>query len=230
MDISILKDKPSLTESITMVIRPLAPLSMVAEMPGSFYKTLKVPNKKMLCGAIENIIGWHFSYVDRKRIASEYSKLRKKEHCEVTKVDSGSSYIPLLMDYFKISERIELKNVKNVCFYKDLWNRCYRRADSFMHVNGCRNIGFDVIKEFHKVSKKDVNKENKKHWFDNNIGSIPYFYTKPTDREYIFIDGYYIIPMLMDQRLLTMLKENIVNNNMGYLGNSEGWINIKIDG
>lgn len=227
VNISILKEKPSLTEKITIAIRPLAPLSMVAEMPGSFYKTLRVPNKKMLCGVFENIIGWHFSYADRKLISTEYKKLRKKEHIEIYKAETGSTYIPLLMDYFDLQGRIEIIKLKNLCFYNDLWNRSYRR-DDFMHLNGCRNIGFDIIKQFHEISKEDVGNDAKQKWFKENIGSIPYFYTSPTDREYVSMDGYYKVSMIIDSHLLELLKSGIDDNNIGYLGNSEGWVDIRI--
>ena len=41
IDLSILKKLPELKTQAVLSIRPLAPLSMVSELPGSFYKTLK---------------------------------------------------------------------------------------------------------------------------------------------------------------------------------------------
>lgn len=55
IDLSILKKLPELQTQAVLVIRPLAPLSMVSELPGSFYKTMKYPSKKMLCGLFENM-------------------------------------------------------------------------------------------------------------------------------------------------------------------------------
>ena len=60
IDLSILKKLPELKTQAVLSIRPLAPLSMVSELPGSFYKTMKYPSKKMLCGLFENMLGWHF--------------------------------------------------------------------------------------------------------------------------------------------------------------------------
>jgi CRISPR-associated protein Cas5 len=47
IDITILKEPPKITEKVILEIEPLAPLSMVSDLPGSFYKALKSPNKKM---------------------------------------------------------------------------------------------------------------------------------------------------------------------------------------
>lgn len=229
IDISILKKVPSLTEHITMLIRPLAPLSMVAEMPGSFYKTLRIPSKKMLCGAIENVLGWHLSYSDRKAIFNDYKTLRKAEHIKVVSHTSGSTYIPLLMDYFNIEGSITIKNLESVCFYKDLWNKSYRRADSFMHLNGCRNISIDVLKEYHSVFGDEKNDNAvKQAWFTNNLSKVPFFYTSPTDREYIYLKGAYSISLVVDSVLADMLEQGLKACNIGYLGNSEGWIDIKV--
>ena len=43
IDLSILKKLPELKTQAVLSIRPLAPLSMVSELPGSFYKTMKYP-------------------------------------------------------------------------------------------------------------------------------------------------------------------------------------------
>ena len=51
---------PELDKRVVLAVRPLAPLSMVDELPGSFYKTLKHPSKKMICGLFENMLGWQF--------------------------------------------------------------------------------------------------------------------------------------------------------------------------
>ena len=60
LDLSLLKELPELSANVTLEIRPLAPLSMVSEMPGSYYKSMKCPDKKMICGLFENILGWHY--------------------------------------------------------------------------------------------------------------------------------------------------------------------------
>ena len=57
LDLSVLSELPKLTEKVTLGIQPLVPLSMVSEMPGSYYKSMRFPNQKMICGLFENILG-----------------------------------------------------------------------------------------------------------------------------------------------------------------------------
>ena len=79
IDLSILRKLPELQIQAVLVIRPLAPLSMVGELPGSFYKTMKYPSKKMLCGLFENMLGWHFDNKLRLEIFKDVAKIRKKQ-------------------------------------------------------------------------------------------------------------------------------------------------------
>ena len=108
IDLSILRKLPELQTQAVLEIRPLAPLSMVGEMPGSFYKTMKYPSKKMLCGLFENMLGWHFDNKLRLEIFKDMTKVRKKQKIELKKeqLKHGSTYLPLLMEYFDISGNI----------------------------------------------------------------------------------------------------------------------------
>ena len=63
IDLSILKKLPELQTQAVLTIRPLAPLSMVSELPGSFYKTMKFPSKKMLCGLFDRVSSSMFSFL-----------------------------------------------------------------------------------------------------------------------------------------------------------------------
>lgn len=241
IDISILRNSQYSKVDAILEIRPLAPLSMVSEMPGSFYKTLRYPSKKMLCGLFENILGWHFDNTLRTEIFNDMAKLRKK-HKQIIKKDQfvqGSTYLPLLMEYFDITGKISLKKFKSVFNYSDLWNRGYRRTDSSMHIDGCRNIdGSLIVDKFSlyeelksKISNKEIKKKDadaKKYaWFKKNIGKIPFFYTSPTNREYVALDAILVIPLIIDSRLLEMLIQCVKVSNIGYLGHSEGWVDIE---
>ena len=72
LDLSVLSELPKLTEKVTLGIQPLAPLSMVSEMPGSYYKSMRFPNQKMICGLFENILGWHIDLPLRISIFKAY--------------------------------------------------------------------------------------------------------------------------------------------------------------
>lgn len=237
IDLSILKNSKYSKVNAMLEIRPLAPLSMVSEMPGSFYKTLQYPSKKMLCGLFENMLGWHFDNKVRTEIFKEMAKLRNKQKLKIKKEQfvQGSTYLPLLMEYFDIGDKVVFKDFKSVFNYSDLWNRGYRRADSNKHLNGCRNIDISLVAEKARLFEewKDLGSKeseaNKDKWFKENIGKIPCFYTSPTSREYVALDAIVSIPLLIDSRLLNLLCSRIAVYDLGYLGNSEGWVNVKIE-
>ena len=69
-------------------------------------------------------------------------KVRKKQKIELKKEQfiQGSTYLPLLMDYFDISGNISLKEFKSMFNYSDLWNRGYRRSDSNKHFTTVHEI------------------------------------------------------------------------------------------
>ena len=154
IDLSILKKLPELKTQAVLSIRPLAPLSMVSELPGSFYKTMKYPSKKMLCGLFENMLGWHFDNKLRLEIFKDMVKVRKKQKIDLKKEQliHGSTYLPLLMDYFDILGNISLIEFKSMFNYSDLWNRGYRRPESNIHLNGCRNIDVSSVADSYTSS------------------------------------------------------------------------------
>lgn len=237
IDISFLKNTPVLDAQAIVSIRPLAPLSMVSDMPGSYYKTLKKPDKKMLCGLFENILGWHIDSADRKQLYKDLKEIRKQQKVDFKDKYSGSTYQPLLMDYFEIDDDIEIDKFKGVCFYDDLWSRSFRRSDSNKHINGCRNADFRIIAKknqaFNEIDNRDLksaDKEKEKDgWFKNNIGSYPYYYSSPTKREYFSINGVFKIKLSINKELFELLTQSVQYNNIGYLGNNEGWVDVKIE-
>lgn len=227
ISLTILKRVPKLDARVILEIRPLAPLSMVSDMPGSFYKTLLYPSKKMICGLMENMLGWHFDKALRTEIFNDRKKYMKKHGIAINIKDyqQGSTYIPLLTDFFQMSEKPSLKDFKSMCYYTDLWNKCYRRSDSSMHLNGCRNIDINLVAEKHKVFGEFAAKD-KEAWFKEHIDKIPCFYTTPTNREFVDIDAVYYIVLNVDSELAKLLES--AYNGICYLGNSEGWVHVDI--
>lgn len=236
IDISILKKIPELNTSIILEIEPLAPLSMVSELPGSYYKTLKAPDKKMLCGLFENLLGWHIDLADRKAITKELLKLREKQakknpNVEFKDKTKGSTYCPLLMDYFEVND-IQPMFSKAV-FYDDLWSKAYRRSDAIVHPKGTFNISHELITEKRNLKRNEKNLEQVddkelEKFFKENISGYPLYYSTPTSREFINIDGIYRIEIRLDIDLYKLLHTNILDNNISYLGNSEGWVDLKL--
>ncbi|MFZ5978526.1 MAG: type I-PGING CRISPR-associated protein Cas5p [Bacteroidota bacterium] len=255
MDISILKRKPELTERIKLCIQPLAPLSMVSDIPGTYYKTQNTPDKYKVCGLFENILGWHFSVNDRDKINKQ---LKKKDKIrEINK--SNSSYNSLLFDFFDIT----LSFTGETLHYNDLWKKSFRRGDAVVHPKGTPNLDYAVLRRKKKwikskeaeqvrlkeeleelIKDEDFNKEKieelKKKilprsttplllFFKDNIGAYPTYYSSPTLREYISFDGEIQLGLSIDEELLKQLENVLKDCSTGYLGNSEGWVELKIE-
>lgn len=239
IDLSILEKVPEPNLKVILEIEPLAPLSMVSELPGSYYKTLKSPDKKMLCGLFENILGWHIDLAHRKAIIKELAALRKKQakknpQLEFIDKTKGSTYSPLLMDYFDIELPIIPKQLSN---YDDLWSRAFRRTDSYRHTFGTRFINTSFIEQWSKIKervdndtkRKSQDKEGlKDKLFKRYIGNFPMYYSTPTKREFIQFSGNFQFKLSIDSCLFEQLEAQLQTTNIGYLGSSEGWVNITI--
>ncbi len=227
MDISLLSKIPEPAEEVTFCIELLAPISMVSEAPGSFYKTLRHPDKQILCGLFENILGWHFSREDRTAIIKDVEKKRKEQKLPFSKITSRSAFLPLLMEYFEL-EKVEIHAAdESLFFYNDLWKRAYRRKDSGKtHSGGTLNIDYSLVIDKHiKYQNEGLNKDA---FLLENIDKVSYFYTTPTNREYLTFNGEYHCMMKMDKVLVGLLESALEQANNGYLGNSEGWVSMNL--
>ena len=236
IDISILSQKPCLDVKARLTIQPLAPLSMVSELPGSYYKSLKYPSKKMVCGMFENILGWHFSPTLRTSIIKQIKELKGS----VENYEPGSTYKPLLMDYFEL---VGIPQIffDEICFYDDLWARSLTTRDTpLRHYKQCRHVNYAVIHEWEsrldEIEKNEEmmaeeKKEAKKVVSNQYINKFPFFHpVLPTKREYISMkNGSYIYDALFDKRMYLVLKEKLDKYNLAYLGNSEGWVNLELE-
>jgi CRISPR-associated protein Cas5 len=239
LNLEILQKKPELDLKVILEIEPLAPLSMVSDLPGSFYKSLKSPNKKMICGLFENILGWHIDIADRKIIQKKLiaerqkgikdAKQKKEIKDHIESFQYGSTYIPLLYEYFEVG----LPVLPPITTYNDLWSKAYRRSDADVHPKGARNISYELIPEKRKRPRDEKNPKRIAgpelfDIFKNNTGAFPQYYSTPVNREYISCSGVIQIGLDIDANLLSRLKNALKEKNACYLGNSEGWINLKI--
>lgn len=227
IDISILEKRPILDVNVKMEIEPVGALSMCADFPGSYYKTLMSPNKKMFCGFIENVIGWHFDEKIRKLVLSDLKKLRKLQKLPFINYQKGSTYIPLLMDFFKITN----VDIPEFVHFDDLWNRFHRRPDTSNHAKGTKNLDYTLIPQLNNLRDENgkISDDDYQTHFITNKDKYPSFYSIPTKREYIYTEGKYIFDIEMHKDLYLLLKYAEEWNNTGYLGNSEGRVHFKID-
>ncbi|SHE83674.1 CRISPR-associated protein Cas5, subtype PGING [Mariniphaga anaerophila] len=244
LDLSILEKVPEQNLKVILEIEPLAPLSMVSELPGSFYKSLKSPSKKMICGLFENVLGWHIDIVDRKLIQKDLIKIRQKGvkggdakkiiKKNIESFQTGSTYIPLLYEYFEI----ELPFIPSqLAHYDDLWSRAFRRSDSHRHTFGTRYMDTDFIEKWNLIKAKVASDTKRKSTEKNTLldklfkrymGYFPMYYSTPTRREYTQYDGNFQIKLSMDESLFAQLTNKLVKENIGYLGSNEGWVHLTI--
>ncbi|MGV8138535.1 MAG: type I-PGING CRISPR-associated protein Cas5p [Mangrovibacterium sp.] len=243
LDLSILKKIPEPNLRVILEIEPLAPLSMVSELPGSFYKSLKSPSKKMICGLFENILGWHIDIADRKLIQKDLIKARQKGvkesdmkkgiKADIESFQSGSTYIPLLYEYFDVG----LPVIPATISYNDLWSRSFARTDTARHAAGAKFMDASLIGKWTQIKKSVASNEKRSspqktklldNLFKRYIGSFPMYYTTPTTREYFSYSGSIKISLSIDNILKEQLSKALLYSNMAYLGSNEGWINLKI--
>lgn len=254
MDLSILKKEPDLNKKIKLIISPLAPLSMVSDIPGSYYKTDITPNKFKICGLFENILGWHLSHNDRDKINKELKKKNKARKLN----ESNSSYKPLIFDLFEVNLSFSGKSIQ----YNDLWKKSFRRSDADVHPKGTPNLDHNILKKKKWIKEKELEQETIKEeikkldkevtgnkeiieklndkllqsgtsplliFFKANIDAYPTYYTSPTLREFVSFESNIQIGLTIDETLLLQIENVLKECSTGYLGNSEGWVEIKIE-
>lgn len=254
MDLSILKQKPELSKKIKLIICPLAPLSMVSDIPGTYYKTQTTPDIFKICGLFENILGWHLNVNDRDKINKELKKKDKGRKIN----ESNSSFKPLLLEFFDIYLSFSGKRIQ----YNDLWKKSFRRSDADVHPKGTPNLDYNILKNKKWVKEKELEQETLKEelknlnrdaegnkikieqlknkiwpsgttplllFFKKNVKAYPTYYSSPTLREFVSFESDIELGLNIDESLLLQLENILQVCSTGYLGNSEGWVEIKIE-
>ncbi|MCU0440682.1 MAG: type I-PGING CRISPR-associated protein Cas5p [Raineya sp.] len=219
----IFQEPSSPDKKVKLIIEPLAPLSMVSDIPGAYYKTLEIPDKYKLCGLFENILGWHFDKADRDAIHKKRKGLYEKRNKDKKYIsnDSNSGFRPLLFDYFEMGIVLKHGSIQ----YNDLWKRAFSRLDAYVHANGSPNLNYETL----KTKPKNLDNKSVEVFLKANKSKYPMFYTSPTLREFIAYDGTIQIGLIMSERLYTELKQSLETNSTAYLGTSEGWVEINIE-
>jgi CRISPR-associated protein Cas5 len=211
---------------------PLAPISMVSEIPGSYYKSDKKPSKFHIAGLMENLLGWHISNEDRLAINKEIGKVYKKKY----KIEgyksavSNSGYVPVLYHLFEV----KLSVVPTSVHFDDVWKKAYRRVGELVHPNGTPNIDYELIKIKRALKRKEdkpqqVDEKEMTDLFKNNLGGFPYYYSTVSKREYLKFDGVMQIALDIQKEVCNMLQQSIDENNPVYLGTNDGWVDVKIE-
>jgi CRISPR-associated protein Cas5 len=228
-DLSILFWKPEKDKQVILTIEPLAPLSIVSTLPGSYYKSLDKPTKANLCGMFENVLGWHIGQKDRSKILKKMKAVYKKSYKinDFEVETSAVGYTSLLGHLFEVELPVCPPIVAR---YDDLWKQQLKHDDA-RHLKGTANLSYYLIKkkrmlptdEKGKVSDATYGVFVKEYYSD-----FPMYYTSPTPREFIVVDGNYQIKLFMSSHLLNGLEQSLQENNLAYLGTNEGWVDLSI--
>lgn len=228
-DLSILFQKPEKDKQVILTIEPLAPLSIVSTLPGSYYKSLDKPTKANLCGMFENVMGWHIGKKDRSKIFKKMKQVYKKSF-KITAFEieiSAVGYTSLLGHLFEI----ELPFIPVIALrYDDYWTQQLKHDDS-RHLKGTANLSYQLIKKKRNLPTDDKGKISDKTYtgfLKENNSNFPMYYTSPTPREFIVLDGNYQIQLSISSYLFESLEKSLEENNIAYLGTNEGWVNLSI--
>lgn len=226
VDLSILSEEPTRERQAILTIEPLAPLSIVSTLPGSYYKSLDKPTKANLCGMFENVLGWHIGNTDREEMKQVY-----KESYEITDFESETSavgYTSLLGHLFEIE--LPLFTPAIVTRYDDYWTQHLKDGDA-RHLKGTPNLSYHLIKDKAQLptdGKGKVSDQTFGNFLKENHSDFPMYYSSPTPREFIVVQGNYQIKLSINSHLLECLRQSLTENNLAYLGTSEGWVDLSI--
>lgn len=226
INIESLFELPTFEEEAIVFIKPLAPLSLVGSIPGSYYKSLDEPTLVMIYGMLENMLGWHFSDEIRKKIIKEtqnYQKKKLKTLAFESYESSESKYVPLLQSHIKVEYPALLK--PQVYRYEDYWTQHLKGAD-MRHLNGSRNYDWKIEKAVNDLGSDQKEIDG---FFNENKNLFPKYYSSPKKREFILVNGKYGYKIKTNRELLSKLIETSQNCvSPIYLGANEGWVDINI--
>ena len=131
LDLSFYLEPPELTVEGTLEITALAPLSMVASQPGTYFRTALKPPVHMIYGMLENALGWHFPLALRKDILKGLATAAKKKHRKNPAYKghpwlTGKPTTAALTNYFSLLQyHLEVEEADDpemAMTYDDLWS------------------------------------------------------------------------------------------------------------
>jgi CRISPR-associated protein Cas5 len=229
--LSLLLVPPYFTAKSVLELEALAPLSMVAKMPGKYYRSQPKPTDHMLWGLLENALGWHIGDAERRQL---FAKL-KKQHKLKDVAGSGVGYQSLLQWHV----RFGLVVVPPLMHYDDLWTQ-HLKGKNFP--GGSRNYDAQAIPVMNaergkRIKYSDAGSAKKGaallHEFEEgdeiHIGVLrphfPQYYSSPTPREYVEPTGSYQIMVETSPALLAALQAATADPAAPlYLGSNDGWV------
>lgn len=234
VNISVLFERPDPVIRSLLTITPLAPLSMVVSLPGSYYRTQSEPSKQMIYGLLENLLGWHFSDSLRKEIIKGLGihykkKLKLSENAVGDFEPSGSKYTALLQKHLLI-EKPPFDYKPSTMSYDDYWTQHLKDVDQ-RHAKGNRNYDYRLSKSIDTIYEQPKDQQDSM-WaslFKEKGDQFPAYYQKPTKREFVVVTGDFRYSLLVQESLLRLLEDAVADAVAPtYLGTNEGWVDLNL--
>ena len=256
MDFSFFLEPPQLDVTATLTIEALAPLSMSASQPGTYYRSQRAPTRHMLYGLLENAMGIHLPANERKKTLKKLRKAAKKKlgrgH-ELKKTpwikgrsdaESGSGFVSMLQHHLTFNTAI-LPEVKS---FDDLWARHTHgsgtsfpggsqhhdvRLTSLVNRSSSGDISFGDRASYDIRDPEELTKEvpdGAKVHVKAIRPQFPQFYSSPTPREYVIPQNAYRYRIQTTETLAQQVQDAL-EDPAGplYLGTNDGWVEARLD-
>jgi len=232
LDLGFLIEPPDFSMRAKLIIEALAPLSMVASMPGKYYRSQPEPTPEMLYGLLENALGWHISKRERDKLSA---KLKGQFQRELEK--SGVGFVSLLQFHL----RFVATCIPPLLHYDDYWSQ-HQKGSRF--TTGSRNYDYRLIPLLNaakdeandiKIEERAGHRKDSEVIFDFQKGErvhiealrdyFPQYYVSPKPREYVLPKGAFKFTVETSASLSKMLAEALSNPVAPlYLGSNDGWV------
>ena len=231
--LDLLLTPPDFAARATLEITALAPLSLVARMPGKYYQSQPKPTNAMLFGLLENALGWHLEPPERRKLFDKLKKQHKRKDVQTSW--TGGNFASLLQWHV----RFGLIVVPPLLHYDDLWTQHLKGKD--FHKGG-RNYDKQAIpimnaKKGELITCADDGDAKKAPNLIQDFQQgdkihpnvlrpyFPQYYSSPTPRGYVVPAGPYQIVIETSAALSKVLAAAVADPAAPlYLGSNDGWV------
>lgn len=173
IDLSFYLEPPQLDTATDLQLEGLAPLSLVSDQPGSYFRSAVAPSAHMILGMLENALGWHFDDQARNALFKSLTRLVRKGKNDYPEFQehpwfsgatdsANSSYRSLLQFHIELTP-LELPPIE--VQYDDLWSMLLR-DNGINFIGGSRHYSGwleDIINLSKREDREQAPRRTGKH-------------------------------------------------------------------
>ena len=234
LDLDLVMQPPDFSIKAVLTIDALAPLSMVASMPGKYYRSQAAPSDEMLYGLLENALGWHIGESARADII----KRLPRQQGEAARA-SGVGYSSLLQFHLHFAA---VREIPSVLRFDDLWSQHLKgnafvggsreydhRAIPLMDAKASGRVRIEEKGGFRKEAEALTDFAEDDHIHISVLRPyFPQYYVSPTQREYVAPLGPYRFLAMTSAEIAESIGQAIAEPAAPlYLGTSDGWVDVE---